>query len=103
MNMRDAARVLPKILPDGMKVCLHCWKERSGEKQPHNRYILTEVGGVQFGNSVEMGATGDEDRLSILDEPSRVTLWDQYVGTPAAFVPAGRPQEFLGGARRTER
>ena len=101
--MADAARVLPGILPDGFKVTLRCWKERQGGARLHNRYLLTDVGGVQFGDSIEVGDAGHEDRVSILDEPSRARRWEHYTGTPPAFDEAGRPQEFVGIPRRPRR
>lgn len=101
--MKDAARALPTLLPDGMRVTLLCWKERAGGPRLHNRYLLTEVGGVKFGDGIEMGSTGHEDHLSILDEPSRLKLWNQHVGSPPAFDPVGIPQEFIGGTRRRGR
>jgi len=98
--MRDAARALPRLLPAGMKVTLHCWKEREGGPRLHNRYILTEIGGVKFGDSIELGGTGHEDHLSILDKPSWEKLWDQYAGPTPTFDPAGPSLEFVGGFRR---
>jgi hypothetical protein len=94
--MRDAARALPKVLPGGMKVTLHCWKERPGGPRLHNRYLLTDVGGVKFGDGIEMGSAGHEDHLSILDESSRLTFWGQYLGDSPAFQSAGPPREFCG-------
>lgn len=66
----------------------------------HDRYLLTDMGGVQFGDSIEGGEPGHEDRLSILDEPSRTQLWNQYLGNPLAFDEAGESREFVGLARR---
>lgn len=94
--MALAARALPNALPRGAKVTLHCWKERPGGKRFHNRYVVTDVGGVKFGDSIEMGKMGEEDHVSILDERSREELWAQFVGTPTAFDEAGAPQEFTG-------
>jgi hypothetical protein len=93
--MADAARALPDVLPDGMKVTLHCWREKAGGPRLHNRYVLTDVGGVQFGDSIERGESGHEDRVSILEESSRAKLWEQFIGTPA-FEEAGVPREFEG-------
>lgn len=94
--MSDAARALPRNLPAGMKVTLHCWKDSDTGRRFHNRYLLTEVGGIKFGDGIEVGGKDEEDHLSILDEPSRIALWNQYLGTPPAFEPAGDPQEFVG-------
>ena len=77
-----------------------CWKEWAGGARLHNRYLLTDIGGVQFGDEIEVGDPGHEDRVSILDEPSRVRLWDHHTGNPPAFDPAGESLEFVGVPRR---
>ena len=94
--MTDAARALPGVVPSGSKVTLHCWKERAGGPRLHNRYVLTDVAGVQFGDSIEQGDVGHQDRVSILEEVSRASLRQQFLGTPGAFDRAGPPKEFEG-------
>lgn len=94
--MRHAERVLPEILPDGVKIALKCWRGRTGAPRIHNRFLVTDIAGVKFGDSLEEGAAGHQDHLSILDEPSRVTLWNQYVVPPGAFAAGGPPREFIG-------
>jgi hypothetical protein len=44
----ECERCLPKIVPPGVKLWVCRWKERHGGDKLHNRYILTEVGGVSF-------------------------------------------------------
>lgn len=91
-----AARALPNALPPGASVTLHCWKERLGGERFHNRYVVTDVGGVKFGDSIELGLMGEHDHLSILDESSRADVWSWYVGAKPAFDRVGAPQEFEG-------
>ncbi len=79
LSMADAARYLPLRLPAGFRVTLRCWRERAGGARLHNRYLLTDIGGVQFGDSIEVGDPGHEDRVSILDERSHGRLWGQYL------------------------
>jgi hypothetical protein len=95
-SMREAEHTLPRILPTGVKVDIHCWKERPGGRRLHNRYLITDVGGVKFGDSIEHGGTGHEDHLSILDDESRMALWNDYVGSEPAFDPVGPPRTFVG-------
>jgi hypothetical protein len=97
--MSDAARYLPRLLPAGSKVTLRCWKERAGGARLHNRYLLTDVGGVQFGDEIEDGDPAHQDRMSILDEPSLARLWNHHTGTPPAFDAAGQAQQFVGAPR----
>jgi hypothetical protein len=98
-SMREAQRVLPKIIPFGVSVAIYCWKERHGGRRLHNRYLLTDLGGVNFGDSIEHGGTGHEDHLSILDDTSRTALWKDYVGAEPAFDLAGPPCTFVGHKR----
>lgn len=97
--IRHAKRALPDAIPEEMKVLLRCWKERPGGARLHNRFLLTDIGGVQFGDSIERGEPSHEDRLAIVDEPSHKALWAQYVGSPAAFDEAGPPCQFTGRKR----
>ena len=97
--MRHAERVLPDILPHGVKVTLRCWHERRGGPRIHNRFLVTNIAGVKFGDSIEEGAVGHQDHLSILDEPSRLAIWDDYVAAPGGFDSGGPPREFVGRKR----
>jgi hypothetical protein len=94
--MQHAERALPSCVPVGMKVSLHCWTERTGGPRIHNRYLLTDIGGVQFGDSIEAGEPGQHDRVSILEEVTRARLWDEFVGPTPAFEPGGAPRTFSG-------
>lgn len=95
-TMRHAERALPRNLPPGVRVTWHCWAPKEEDQRFHNRFILTDIGGVQFGDSIEKGEPGQVDRLSILDEPSRSKLWEQYLGASPAFDRAGESREFVG-------
>ncbi len=96
LGMSDAERYLPIRLPRGSRVTLRCWSERGGGARLHNRYLLTDIGGVQFGDEIEAGEAGHTDRLSILDKASWLDLWEQYAGAAPAFNEAGAAREFSG-------
>jgi hypothetical protein len=94
--MRTAERALQRVLPLGVEVRIHCWKERPGGRRLHNRYLLTDIGGVKFGDGIEHGGTGQNDHLSILDDASFKALWNDYLGDQPAFDAAGPPRTFVG-------
>jgi hypothetical protein len=78
-----------KYIPPGHVVRVWVWDEvaDSGEKL-HNRYILTNRGGVSFGiglqeNDSEGG--GGSDDLARLREDQYRKRWQDYMGDPAAF------------------
>lgn len=97
---RSAETALPSKLPEGAKVSLHCWNERKGGPRLHNRFIITNIGGVQFGDSVEAGDEGQEDRITILDENSHRLIWSQFIESPGAFDSAGPPIHVVGCRKR---
>jgi hypothetical protein len=95
-GVRLARRALPRVLGPGSTVTLRCWRERAGGIRLHNRYILTEIGGVQFGDSIESGEAGQEDRISILGEDERARLWTFFCTSPYGFDEAGAPITIVG-------
>ncbi len=64
---------LPRIIPKGFTLTIYLWKKREKGQGFHNRYILTDIGGVQLGTGLDQESTGgtqDEDiisRMSSLD------------------------------------
>jgi hypothetical protein len=93
---RHAARAFPSVLGPMAHVKLCCWQAREDGPRIHNRYLLTDVGGVKLGDSFERGQTGQHDHLSILDEASRARLWNEFAGPQPAFHPAGPPVLYGG-------
>lgn len=86
---RLARRAVPQNLPCGMTVTFRSWTERRGGERFHNRYVITDVGGVQFGDGIERGDAGQFDRLSLLGHDERLRLWNLFYGTSPAFDLAG--------------
>jgi hypothetical protein len=43
---REAAHLFPGVVPDGMKVTIFCWRQKTGGEDFHARYLLTERGGI---------------------------------------------------------
>jgi hypothetical protein len=93
----DVARQqLPQRLPAGLSFSLHIWKQRPQGLRLHNRYLITEIGGVQFGDGIELGGPGETDHVNLLDEPSRAELWEQYVDPGVAFDHAAPVLTIVG-------
>ena len=80
----SVASAFPRHLPAGQKVTIRRLTERPGGERLHNRYILTEHGGVSFGAGLDErpGATDD---LQVLDRKTYDKRWRQYSGTSLAF------------------
>ena len=72
------------MLPRGQRVTISRLKERSEGEKLHNRYILTEFGGVGFpaGLNAKRGASDDPQ---LLTREQYRTRWPQYAGESLAF------------------
>jgi hypothetical protein len=80
----ECKRILPKVIPAGIQVKVTLWSQRDGGEEIHNRYILTNRGGVKFGNSLREGDTGTTDDINYLGDDQYKLRFDQYAG----FIPA---------------
>jgi hypothetical protein len=96
--MHLAGRVLPNALPPGCSVTLRCLRTRHAGDRLHNRYVLTDIGGVQFGDSIEHTQDGQQDHVAILGDDAHASLWKDYTG--GAFEEAGPAREFVGGKHK---
>lgn len=74
---------LPDIVPNGLKVHLVRWRQRDGGEKLHNRYILTDRGGVGLGVGLDDGTPGETDDFKLLDDASCKSRWKQYDSEPA--------------------
>lgn len=92
---------LPKHVACDVSVQINCWSQRTNGERLHNRFVLTDVGGIKFGDSIAQGTqTGEEDHLNILDEPSRLRLIESYASDKPAFDRVGEAFEVKGTLRR---
>lgn len=76
---------LPKRIPAGMKIKVIRWQEREGGEGLHNRYILTERGGVRLAWGLDEGNPSHSDDISLLQPSMFAQTWAQYCGEDPAF------------------
>jgi hypothetical protein len=84
----ECQRKLPQIIPKGLSVKFKRWKQRQGGEKIHNRYILTNLGGVSFGIGLDAGKEGETDDLNLLSH-------DQYWKRCRVNLPNTLPFKFL--------
>lgn len=87
---------LPRHAPAGLRVAFIRLRQRTGGEQLHNRYILTELGGVTFGVGLDEGAAGDTDDIQLLDRAQYETRWRQY-GSDAPDFDRPEPPVTIDG------
>jgi hypothetical protein len=76
---REAKNIFPGVIPEGMSIKVHCWKEKAGGADFHARYLLTDLGGigVEAGFSAEGNhQTTDMHRMDTVFCKERVASFD---------------------------
>ncbi|MGD0511421.1 MAG: hypothetical protein ABSA33_06300, partial [Candidatus Micrarchaeaceae archaeon] len=84
------------IVPRGMDVTLFQWKEKPNGLRLHNRYVLTDLGGVSFQHGLDEGREGDTDDLNLLEIKQYKERWEQYALNSSAFDVAEEPMVISG-------
>lgn len=82
-------------IPMGIRITLQRWKERGGGEKLHNRYILTDIGGVKVDPGLDDGNQGENFEVVLLERNLYMKQWDDYVANPA-FDRAEDPIEIVG-------
>ena len=85
-----------KIIPAGIQITIYQWQERPGGQRLHNRYILTDLGGVSFCHGLDTGKDGETDDISRLDRKQYIFRCKQYDYATQAFDQAADPLEITG-------
>ena len=95
---------LPRCVPEGMRILVRRLSRKPGGEQLHNRYILTDLGGVTFGIGLDDGNEGETDDITLMDRETYELRWSQYVGNPPpGFEQEGLPVEVIGTRRLPNR
>jgi hypothetical protein len=96
--IKECKEKLPKCIPADVNLVLFIWKERPGGEMLHNRYVLTEKGGVIFGSGLDEcdGDSEATDDLNRLSKEQYSDRWKQYSIGSSAFDLIGGPIEIVG-------
>ncbi|MDF0674051.1 MAG: hypothetical protein P0120_06880 [Nitrospira sp.] len=81
----ECQKYIPALIPVGMQVTIGLWSQRVDGEEIHNRYVLTDRGGVKFGNSLREGDTGTSDDVNLLSDEQHKLRLAQYAGPNHAF------------------
>jgi hypothetical protein len=88
-------------LPRNVTIEFVRWKQRDGGEKLHNRYILTDLGGVSFGVGLDEGKAGETDDLLLLPRTQYERRWSQYAGDDGTFERVDTPATVQGIGRRS--
>jgi hypothetical protein len=76
---------LADLLPVGIEIRFMRWRELPGSEKLHDRFILTERGGVQFSVGLDDGNQGEMTNVNILSDELCNSTWNKYLSDFPAF------------------
>jgi hypothetical protein len=83
-------------LPSGCTIEFTRLRQRPGGEKLHNRYVLTNLGGVFLGVGLDAGDAGESDDLMLLSRAQYERRWSQYVTGDGSFECVDRPSKIIG-------
>lgn len=92
----EKAAAMAERLPQGITVEFARWKQRAGRDLIHNRFVLTDLGGVLLGVGLDAGQAGETDDLLLLTRAQYELRWAQYAGDDGTFERADSPASIQG-------
>ena len=88
---------LRQCIPEEMRVIVRRLRQKQDGEKLHNRYILTDLGGVTFGTGLDEGDEGETDDITLMNRGQYELRWSQYGGNPpAGFDQEETPVEVVG-------
>ena len=76
---KNHGRYLSKTIPTGFDISFIFLQELKGGEEIHNRYIMTELGGISLGKGPDEGQPGQTDDFQILPEEIYNKRWEQFL------------------------
>jgi hypothetical protein len=101
-GLHDATEIFLKekyihIIPDGLSVTLYQWEARPNEQELHNRYILTDIGGVAFLHGLDISQRNiSKDDIFRLAYDQYELHCNEYNPENPAFKKAADPIRIKG-------
>lgn len=93
----ECDRKLRRCIPKQTPVLFRRLRQKQDGEKLHNRYILTDLGGVTFGTGLDEGDEGETDDITLMDRRQYELRWCQYGYQPLShFDQVGTTIEVVG-------
>jgi hypothetical protein len=87
---------LSRLIPKGRSLQVKTWKRKPGGDDMHDRFILTNIGGIQFSVGLDTGDSGTTTEVHIISRKEYDLLWGQYTSLSPEFDKAEEPIHVEG-------
>jgi len=97
--MAECQKRLPRLVPRGLTISIRRLQERAGKEKLHNRYVLTDIGGIVFGVGLDEGDPTSNDDLNIMSAEQYTLRHRQYLSSEMEFDIPEAPVTVVGIAK----
>lgn len=84
LSDRIRQRVMAKV-PHCPAITVFKWQQIPGGERLHDRFILTDRGGIEIPGGTDVGEPGETTNVTLLDDSVYRCRWDQYQESSGAF------------------
>lgn len=76
---------LSKLIRLGESITLYQWQQHKTGQRFHERYLVTDLGGLEYGGGTDVGPSSESTSVKRISETHRSTLCDWYHKTSEVF------------------
>lgn len=95
----ECKKKLPPIIPVGVSLRIIRLKQWPRGQELHNRFILTDIGGVSFGHGLDESDSASRDHVSRLEEEPYLQCWRDYDVSATPAFDREEPPLLIRGER----
>ena len=95
---QEKAAAMAKYLPAEITLYFKRWSDKNSDERFHNRYILTDIGGVIFGTGLDAGPGTETEDINLMSKDQYIERWQQFTGqdNPLDLVDEPAPFSIIG-------
>ena len=90
---------LPSCIPKGVHIIIRRLSQGKAREAFHNRYILTDIGGVIFGIGLDDGQEDETDDLNLMARTQYELRWEQFADATSTEFEQDEPSFEVAGIR----
>lgn len=87
--LRNAGRWTRNLIPAGIQIDLVAWAQHNNGEQFHDRFVISERGGIQFGAGLGAVAGNENVTVTLLDTEHAAQIRAKFANTSKIYQKVG--------------
>lgn len=85
----EAANLFPGTVPEGLEVKIFCWREINGGEDFHDRYLLSEKGGIAIGAGYSAEGANQTTNMHLMSSVLSRRRYDSFASDAGIYALEG--------------